>query len=156
MAEAPKQLVVGGDRPAVYQQRPDLYAVRNGEDADAVAVVPDSSTDRFHVYKRGAERDAAIPSSLPVYAAGHSGPLAIATGRVLVRLADGTDAKTYGERFRSAGFDIDRLLSYAPHAAWLRPHGGDVADALGSLDALARLPGVVHVEPQLLLHRAEK
>jgi hypothetical protein len=155
VAEAPKQLVVG-DRAAIYQQQPDLYAIRNGDAADAVAVVTDTESDRFLVYKHGAARGAGSPSRLPVYAAGQGGPLAIPTGRVLVRLDEGTDANTYGDRFRAAGFEIDRVLSYAPHAAWLRPQGGNVADALGSLDALARLPGVVHVEPQLLLDRAEK
>ena len=158
MADVPAQLKVG-DRDSVFERKGDLFAVRGSgkAGADAVAEVTDSPDERFVVYKRGAAgASRSAGSQLPVYAAGGDGPLAVPTGRILVRLENGESAKEYAEAFEAAGFEIDRLLSYAPHAAWLRPRGGDVAEALRKLETLARLPGVVHVEPQLLMQRAEK
>jgi hypothetical protein len=158
VAENPKQLVVGSDRPAVFDEQPELFAVRNADTGttNAVAVVQDTADERFLVYKDGPPGSPAAAARLPVYSVGVDGPLAVATGRVLVRLDPGAKAAEHADAFRAAGFEIDRLLSYAPHCAWLRPRDGDAGEALRSLDALAHVPGVVHVEPQMLLERAEK
>jgi hypothetical protein len=48
------------------------------------------------------------------------------------------------------------VLSYAPHTAWVRATSGRTADALGHLDALGELPGVEHVEPQMIGEAARR
>ncbi len=155
MIDGPDEIVVGVDRRAVYSRTPQFCAVRNGDDTDAVATIEDMAGDRFVVYRSGSQPAAARPL-LPVYSAGHHGPLAVATGRVFVRLEVGQDAKACANDFVSAGFEVDRVLSYAPHAVWLRPLDGDVNAALNGVETLARLSGVVNVEPQVLLERSEK
>ena len=44
---------------------------------------------------------------------------------------------------------------YAPHLAWIEGVTDDVALTLQRLDELAELPGVEHVEPQMV-SRAER
>jgi hypothetical protein len=78
----------------------------------------------------------------------------VPTGLVFVRLADGARAEQRLTEFRAAGFDMARTLPYAPNAAWLKPRDADVARALGKLGALKKVPGVVHVEPQMLSARS--
>jgi hypothetical protein len=89
-----------------------------------------------------------------VYSVGPDGPLAVPTGRVLVRLAKGMSPEARKQEFASAGYEIETTLPYAPSAAWLKPQHGGVAHALSNLDALGKMPGVDHVEPQLLMERA--
>ena len=78
------------------------------------------------------------------------------TGRVFVRLAEGHDAGEHRAAFAGAGFRVERAVAHAPHAAWLRPDSGGASVALSALDAIRRLPDVVHVEPQMLLERRAK
>ena len=156
MAEYPTH-VRSGTGNAVFERRPDLYSVRQpatAAEADAVAVISDDARIRFAVYKGAPPNDRSGEDVGPVYSAGPGGPLAVPTGRVFVRLAQGVRPEHRREQFEAAGFHIEQTLSYAPNAAWLRPATGGVAQALPGLAALGRLPDVVHVELQLLFERA--
>ncbi|HQZ38095.1 MAG TPA: hypothetical protein PLH72_03555 [Vicinamibacterales bacterium] len=159
MPQYPTHLDVGSGRPA-FERRTGLYAVRKpvaeAADRDAVAVIPEDAHASFAIYRTEHEAGRAVSPAAPVYAAGREGPLAVPTGRVFVRLAEGVGASEQRTQFASAGFEIEQTLSYAPNAAWLRPASGDIAQALQSLDTLRALAQVVHVEPQLLLQRALK
>ena len=82
-----------------------------------------------------------------------------ATGRVFVRFADGQRAADATAQLRAAGYEIERTLSWAPNALWVRPapdRDGRATDPEAGLHALARIPGVVKVEPELLRPRAHK
>lgn len=66
-----------------------------------------------------------------------------ATGRLFVRFTDGTDAAAQEQALLTAGFVLESVPSYAPHAAWVRP-------TTGTLEDLRRLPGVEHAEQQFV------
>lgn len=158
MPDYPAHVQSGTDH-AAFERRADLYSIREASGtapAKALAVVRDDANVSFAVYEGTPPAGRAAEDVGPVYSAGPGGPIAVPTGRVFVRFADGIRADRHRKQFEAAGFDIDRMLSYAPNAVWLRPTTGGVARALPGLAALAKLPGVAHVEPQLLLERALK
>lgn len=144
---------------AVFTRRPDLYAIRQDAGVpvrgDARALIPDEDGAVFVIYPDG-DGAHALPGAGPVYEAGAGGPLAVPTGRVFVRLAEGHGVEEARTAFAGAGFRIERIVSHAPHAAWLRPDAGGAIAALPALDTLRQLPDVVHVEPQMLLERRAK
>src|SRR5262245_13261745 len=150
--------VHGGTANAVFERRRDLYSVRQPAQAaakEAVAVIRGDGGVAFAVYK-GTPPDHRTDDVGPVYSAGPDGPLAVPTGRVFVRLAEGVRPEHRRKQFEAAGFHVDQTLSYAPNAAWLRPSTGGVAQALPALTGLRDVPDVVHVEPQLLFERSLK
>jgi hypothetical protein len=165
MPEFPHRLSVDNYRGAVFEREPELYAVRQQEpasqdaattrqEASPVAVVRDGATSAFAVYRGQPGKEVNDAEVRPVYSVGPDGPLAVPTGRVLVRLAKGMSPEARKQEFASAGYEIETTLPYAPSAAWLKPQHGGVAHALSNLDALGKMPGVDHVEPQLLMERA--
>jgi hypothetical protein len=144
----------------VFERRPDLYALpgdetATGGDARLTQVTGDGS-DTYVVYEGPPPQAAEAADVIPVFSAGPGGPIAVPTGRVFVRLAKGTRPEERHSEFGAAGFEIERKLSYAPQAAWLRPVDGGVGAALNGVGALEAIPGVVHVELQLLLERVVK
>lgn len=158
MPDYPKRVSVGTDKAAAYELRADLHSVRHAAGAsqdEAVAVIPDGKA-AFAVYKGTPSHDRGIEDVGPVYSAGPDGPIAVPTGRVFVRFANGVRADERKKEFEKAGFEIDKTLSYAPNAIWLRPASGGVHRALPALASLNKLPDVEHVEPQLLLERELK
>jgi hypothetical protein len=72
-----------------------------------------------------------------------------ATGRIFVRFAEGTDAVAQAPALEAAGFTLEAVPSYAPHAAWVRPTSGDIDD-------LRRLPGVEYAEQQIITEAARR
>jgi hypothetical protein len=92
----------------------------------------------------------------PVYRPGGTGAAAIPTGRVFVRFAEGTEAGAHADALATAGFTLESVPAYAPHAAWVRPASGRLADALTSFDRLRALPGVENVEPQFETEAARR
>lgn len=156
MPDYPSRLQVGTtDAGSVFELRPDFHAVKRAAGTDtqkAVVVMPAAADAVFAIYKGATDDDAAGP----VYSAGRDGPLAVPTGRVLVRLRDGLQADTRRKQFKEAGYDIERTLSYAPNAAWLRAGSGGIADALSGIGALEAGPDVVHVEPEMIQERKLK
>ncbi|HEX7241153.1 MAG TPA: hypothetical protein VF263_12845 [Longimicrobiaceae bacterium] len=139
--EAPARLRAGSHPPggAEYALRPELVALHGGE--GGVRVVP-----------RGAE-EAAGAAAGPVYAL-PGGTLAVPTGRVLLRFREGVDAAARAEEVRGAGFRLEGALPHAPHAAWVAPESGGIADALRGIGRLLRLAEVEGADPELLSERA--
>lgn len=91
----------------------------------------------------------------PVYGS-DDGHLAVPTGKVSVRFADGTDARSRADDLKRAGFRIESVPRFAPHTAWVSTEDDDIVRALCGVARLATLRDVVHVEPQLLLPRAAR
>ena len=75
------------------------------------------------------------------------------TGRVLVRFAAGDRVEAHRDELRAAGYELDTPLGFAPQAGYVRPAGGDVA---AGLDRLRAIPGVEHVEPEVLIERSAR
>ncbi len=92
----------------------------------------------------------------PVYATDPRGPLAVPTGQIFIRFTP--DVKTEGRRdnLTDHGYTIVRIPSYAPHTAWVQATTGDIATSLLNIEQLKGLPGIVNVEPQLLMHRKSR
>lgn len=157
MSRFPEQVQSGTS--TVLERRTDLYAVRQSADAatkGAVAVMSDDTRVSFAVY-RGDPPSGRSPDDLgPVYSAGPNGPLAVATGRIFIRLTEGVRPEERRLDFEAAGFHIEQTLSYAPNAAWLRAADGGASHALPGIATLQKLTDVVHVEPQLLFDRQFK
>jgi hypothetical protein len=92
----------------------------------------------------------------PVYRHAPGGGLAVPTGRVLARFPEGDSAAEHEPDIDAAGFRLEEILPYAPHAAWLAPTSGEIVDALRRLEQLAAVPGLEHVEPQLISERGAR
>ncbi len=92
----------------------------------------------------------------PVYRAGGTGAPATPTGRVFVRFAEGIDAHAHAGALETAGFRLEAVPGYAPHAAWVRPLSGQLADALTGLARLREVPGVQDAEPQFETEAARR
>jgi len=87
----------------------------------------------------------------PVYAT-PDGSLAVPTGLIFLRFAEGTSAAEHRGDFERLGFELVEVPSYARHAAWVRArNNGGIGAALAHAADLATLPGVEHVEPQMLM-----
>lgn len=80
---------------------------------------------------------------------GPTGP----TGRVLVRFAAGDRVEAHRDELRAAGYELEAPLGFAPQAGYVRAAGGDAA---AGLDRLRAIPGVEHVEPEVLMQRGAR
>jgi hypothetical protein len=141
-----------GDTPGVVPVQTfadDAIAIIKGEPDPATASADSGAATR------GKTNTAAAQQKLsPVYAqqsGGGTGSMAVPTGRVFIRFADAVRVADRETEIRSAGYELDQKLDYAPNAAWLRARSGNIADALNGLATLAKLADVENVEPQLLM-----
>jgi hypothetical protein len=170
----PSEIRAGGRAsPTVYVRRPDHYAVlrrRQGDPADDAVLTLDggsiavfrgqadaqSSATAGDASRRAAAGAGEGPVVGPVYALAPNGPLAVPTGLIFARFADGVAADSRRDDLRRLGYDVVEVPSYAPNAAWLRAQSGEIADALAGAPALEALPDVEAVEPQMLMESARR
>jgi hypothetical protein len=99
--------------------------------------------------------DVPSPRLVAVYADA-SGAVAVPTGRVFVRFLEAMHAEDERARLRDAGFVVVDIPPYAPHCAWLEATDRDPVTALVGIATLRVLPGVVHVEPELIRVRRNR
>lgn len=150
-ARVPRQLPVSTQQPGLnYEIADDLIATYGDQpstaptplmQSDDITVQPISNVSRTGL------GDAAIA---PVYRRNPGGGWAVPTGCVLVRFAAGESANEHREDLADAGYVIDEVLRYAPHAAWVRARSGDLTDTLTQIARLVELAGVENVEPQMV------
>jgi hypothetical protein len=152
----PARLRIGPGPPdRVYVRQEDYYALHGG--------TPGAPAPGAELVLKGGEIAvfrASPPAGAtervgPVYAT-DDGPLAVPTGLLFVRFTPSTRAADRRRSLEDAGFDVVQLPGYAPHACWVRPRAGGIAAALHGVTRLAALPGVEHVEPQLLTARGAR
>ena len=143
-------------RDPEYTLADDLIATHGAEPGDGAALTHEGGSIAIEPAAAGAHdvRDAAVLG--PVYRAAHGGAVAVPTGRALVRFGDDDEAEHHRDELAAAGFDLEQPLSYAPQAAWVRASSGLITDTLCGLVSLERLPGVQHVEPQLITAAARR
>jgi hypothetical protein len=142
--------MLGGAGPT-WVRVPDLYALHAPVPRSLTADVVWTLEAEGIAVLRGQPRSASIPVAAvtPVYAR-PSGPPAVPTGRVFVRFAENVRADLRRRQLSRAGWELVEAPAWAPHTAWVRPASGDIAAALAGLDALAALPDVARVEPEML------
>ncbi|MFN0145954.1 MAG: hypothetical protein ACKVT1_05545 [Dehalococcoidia bacterium] len=78
------------------------------------------------------------------------GGRAVPTGRAFVQFAGGERAADHADELHDAGYAVDHLPAYAPHAAWVKPLSNRPADGLRGISKLQALPDVVAAEPEML------
>jgi len=151
----PARLCASSNYPEQTYQRADkLYVVKStshSQPKGAALMLEDDGVT--YLVMRG--EPAANADAGAVYM-GNGGLMFVPTGRVFVRLDDDMPLEAHAEAFRKLGYVIVQVLPYAPNAGWLQHAEEDVAEALRGMADLAKLPGVQHVEPQLLTVRAQR
>jgi hypothetical protein len=146
----PERLRAGTERRDTYYTRvPDYYALHRA--ADAAGAVMTLKEEGIAVYHGEPDANRDDKTSLtPVYSLQPSGPLAVPTGEVFIRFAQGIDATSRRDEIERAGYKIVKTTSYTPHTAWLQSTSGGVAQSLSNIPALEALADVANVEPQML------
>lgn len=144
--------VTTSDRIASYRRAPDLFAHHGpDEGGDVVFALDDPPIQVL----RGVPRRPKAGTLSPVYALEGGGPV-VPTGLVLVRFSSGMRAADQDRALRAAGYEIREELTHAPEAAWVAVIEGGIAESLRGLRRLGGVPGVVHVEPQLVRRSARR
>ena len=155
LESAPDQLRVRmGKGESAYELAPNLVAVHGVEPGPHVVAAFQDEGIAVEEIEQVSEP---LPGERvgPVYLQ-PSGEVAVPTGRAFVQFAHGERADRHADDLGAAGFDLEEVPSYAPHAAWVRPRGGRVVEGLRLLGRLERVPGVEQVEPQLLSRSAHR
>lgn len=91
-----------------------------------------------------------------VYTVQPGGSVAIPTGRIFIRFADGVNVADRTSDIENAGYKIAEKIDYAKNAAWLSEESGSIAKALAGIENLESIKGVENVEPQMLMKRVAK
>lgn len=143
-----------------YARLHDLYAVHGPIPSQCSAQIVSVIEEEKLVVCRGDPRQLPAPCDLPavtpVYALESSDVPAVPSGLVLIRFSDHVEADEQRNILLQIGFVIDRVLPYAPQAAWVRSAKDDIAAALRGIAELETLPEVVNVEPQMLMQAARR
>jgi hypothetical protein len=144
-----------GQSGVTYELADDLIALHYAAKGDGTlsAEGMEISVEPAESVRRESPKDAAVG---PVYRQAPGGEAVVPTGRALVRFAEGDSAERHRSGLAAAGFELEEVLAYAPHAAWVRARSGSISDTLQGLGRLARLPEVQHVEPQLIAKAARR
>lgn len=157
LSKFPEKIVVSEDsRDVSYLKSDDYYAVFNPEDGEGLTKVSFYLEDGRIAVVQGKPTGEVQPSLGAVYTLGTDGPLAVPTGRVFIRFKEGDNAATHQGDIEKAGYTIEEIPVYAPHAAWLQTKNGDKALALQSISKLRALEDVEHVEPQVLMQQVSR
>jgi len=154
LARFPETLEAGGCR---YTRRAGCYAVHG-------PLPPELLRSALHQWPQSGLAVCAgdPPPSLPpaalgaVYESEPGGTPMVPSGRIFVRFAEGHRAEDREAQIASAGYVIQQVPEFAPHAAWVEARSGNIADALLHLSALQALPDMENVEPQVLSPRSAK
>ncbi len=159
-SKCPQQLRVSSERATMlYVRKPGYYAVHSRQPgALAHAAVALFNEGAIAVFRGEPDAATAAESETigPVYELQPGDALAVPTGLVFVRFAEGVHAASRTKEIEHAGYALVESPAYAPQAAWLRARSGDVADALAHISALDTLPDMANVEPQMLMERAKR
>ncbi|MCC5607366.1 hypothetical protein LC612_11335 [Nostoc sp. CHAB 5834] len=160
-SEYPEQIRVGSDayaelrlRTAVsYTRKPGYYAIHYNQPKTLVTGAILQLNDGKIAVFPGEPNQSEQGALSPVYTLQPNGSLAVPTGLVFIRFAEGIDVKSQREVINRAGYEIVESLPYAPHTAWLRSQLSNIADAIARISQLEAIPKVENIEPQMLMER---
>ncbi len=154
---APRTLPASSERGrCTYELAEDLVAIHHGgAPGPTAATVEGGAISVEPAESRAAEsvEDAVLG---PVYRRVPGGGVVVPTGRALVRFSEGVVADHQRDELARAGYLVEEILRYAPHAAWVRASSGEIADALRGLSRLQGLARVQNVEPQVISEAARR
>ncbi|MEH1839702.1 MAG: hypothetical protein V7L20_13240 [Nostoc sp.] len=160
-SEYPEQIRVNSDaygglhlRTTVsYTRKPGYYAIHyNQPQIVATGAILQLNDGAIAVFL-GEPNQSEQGILTPIYTLQPNGSLAVPTGLVFIRFAEGVDVKSQREIINRAGYEIVQSLPYAPHTAWLRAQSGNIADAIARISQLEVIPKVENIEPQMLMER---
>ncbi|MCC5645477.1 hypothetical protein LC607_21510 [Nostoc sp. CHAB 5824] len=169
-SEYPEQIRVGGDaygglrlRTAVsYTRKPGYYAIHYNQPktvaSGAILQLNDGAMSTtgyaYAVFPGEPNQNQSEQGTLsPIYTLQPNGSLAVPTGLIFIRFAEGVDVESQREVINRAGYEVAQSLDYAPHTAWLRAQSGNIADAIAGIPQLEAIPKVENIEPQMLMER---
>ncbi|PYK66779.1 MAG: hypothetical protein DME50_04510 [Verrucomicrobia bacterium] len=158
-SDYPAQIEVRSNEGQIvrYHLAPEFYARSSKVPPSPGERVVQRLDEGFAIFQVPASSSTVAEGSvLPVYRAQPSGMLAVATGRLWVRFAEGIDATQKREKVEKVGCSLEELPPWTARGAWVRASSGKAVDALAAAAVLAGLPGVEHVEPQMLLSSLRK
>jgi hypothetical protein len=153
-SEYPEEIRVGSDDTAVsYTRKSGYYAIHYNQPktiaSEAILQLNDGAIAVFSGKPNQSEQN----KLSPIYTVQPNGSLAVPTGLVFIRFAEGVDVESQREVINRAGYEVAQILSYAPHSAWLRAQSGNIADAIARIPQLEAIPKVENIEPQMLMER---
>lgn len=142
---------------AFFHRAADLFAVRGPVPAavqsNIVAIIEEGNI----TVCRGAPQDWADNAEItPVYRLEGGASPAVPTGLIFVRFTEEVSSADRTQDLAQTGYRIDRIPPYAPHTAWVFSADGNAARGLRAIETLMLLPGMVHVEPQLLMPKVTR
>lgn len=160
LSRFPQEFVVGtSPRPTRYLITRDRFAVLDEVTIPSGEIELEMDDGRVKVI-RGTpplELIESLPQSVTaVFQIDEHGPLAVPTGRIFVRVPEGSRLEDHQRDIEDAGFRIKDVLGYAPHAGWLEAKSKTPCDALTHFMKLQELEGVEAVEPQMLTLASRK
>ncbi|MEH2265562.1 hypothetical protein [Nostoc sp.] len=137
-----------------YTRKSGYYAIHYNNQPQTVAAGAILQLNDGAIAVFSGEPNPSEPNTLtPIYTVQPNGSLAVPTGLVFIRFAEGVNAKSQRELINRAGYEITQILDYAPHGAWLRARSGNIADAIAGIPQLEAIPKVENIEPQMLMER---
>ncbi len=153
-SEYPEQIRVGSERTAVsYTRKSGYYAIHYNQPSTvppgAILQLNEGAITVFPGEPNQSEQGKVSP----IYTVQPNGSLAIPTGLVFIRFAEGVNVESQREVINRAGYEVAQSLDYAPHTAWLRAQSGNIADAIAGIPRLEAIANVENVEPQMLMER---
>jgi hypothetical protein len=161
-SEYPEQIRVDSDtygglglRTAVsYTRKPGYYAIHYKQPktvaTGAILLLNDGAIAVFPGEPNQSEQG----TLTPIYTIQPNGSLAVPTGLVFIRFAEGVNVESQREIINRAGYVVAQSLPYAPHTAWLRAQSGNIADAIAGISQLQAIPKVENIEPQMLMEKS--
>ncbi|MEH1866249.1 MAG: hypothetical protein V7K69_14775 [Nostoc sp.] len=161
-SEYPEQIRVGSNSTAIsYTRKSGYYAIHYNNQPKTVApgailqLNDGAMSTMGYAYAvfPGEPNQSEQGKLSPVYTIEPNGSLAVPTGLVFIRFAEGVDVKSQHEAINRAGYEVVENLDYAPHAAWLRAQSGNIVDAIAKIPQLEAIPKVENIEPQMLMER---
>lgn len=160
-SEYPEQIRVGSHayaglrlRTAVsYTRKPGYYAIHYNQPKTLVTGAILQLNDGKIAVFPGEPNQSEQGTLSPIYTLQPNGSLAVPTGLIFIRFAEGVDVKSQREVINRVGYEIVESLDYAPHTAWLRAQSGNIADAIARISQLEAIPKVENIEPQMLMER---
>ncbi|MBD2530815.1 hypothetical protein H6G97_15010 [Nostoc flagelliforme FACHB-838] len=160
-SDYPEQIRVGSDayaglrlRTAVsYTRKPGYYAVHYNQPSTVASGAILRLNDGAIAVFSGEPNQSEQGILSPIYTLQPNGSLAVPTGLVFIRFAEGVGVESQREAINQAGYEVAQSLPYAPHTAWLRAKSGKIVDAIAGISQLEAIANVENVEPQMLMER---